>query len=61
VTPLSDVPIIPNATSIQLLLRLPIKKDSLFELREVNQATASNKTKYPITKVNNRAADISGF
>ena len=29
VTPLSDVPIIPNATSIQLLLRLPIKKESL--------------------------------
>lgn len=35
VTPLNDVPIIPNATSIQLELRLPIKKESLLELREV--------------------------
>jgi hypothetical protein len=58
VTPLNDVPIIPNATSIQLLLRLPIKNDSLFELREVIHATPSNKRKYPITKVNNRAGDI---
>ena len=35
VTPLKEVPIIPKATSIQLELRLPIKKDSLLELREV--------------------------
>ena len=35
VTPLSEVPIIPNATSIQLEFLFPIKKESLLELREV--------------------------
>jgi len=50
VTPESEVPTIPKATSIQLLLRLPIKKDSLSAFREVYQATPSNKRKYPITK-----------
>ena len=35
VTPDSEVPIIPNATSIQLLLRLPIKNESLLALRLV--------------------------
>ena len=45
VTPLSDVPTIPKDTSIQLLLRLPMKKDSLLALREVSQATMSNNAK----------------
>lgn len=58
VTPLREVPIIPNATSIQLLFRLPIKNESLFELREVNQATDNNNAKYPITKENNNAGLI---
>jgi hypothetical protein len=52
------VPTIPNATSIQFELRFPIKNESLFELREVKYATTSNNTKYPITKENNRDADI---
>jgi hypothetical protein len=42
----------PKATSIQLLLRLPIKKDSLLLPREVKYATANSTTKYPITKEN---------
>src|SRR5205809_666414 len=58
VTPLKDVPIIPKATSIQLLLRLPMKKDSLFELREVYQATVRRSAKYPMTHVNKRVGDI---
>jgi hypothetical protein len=45
VTPLSEVPIIPKATSIQLEPRFPMKKDSLFALREVNQATTNNNRK----------------
>jgi hypothetical protein len=48
----------PNATSIQLLFRLPIKKDSLSDLREVYQATVSSKTKYPITNVKSIVGDI---
>ena len=35
VTPDREVPIIPNATSIQFELLLPIKKESLVECREV--------------------------
>jgi hypothetical protein len=58
VTPESEVPIIPNATSIQFEFRLPIKKESLLELREVYHATISNKTKYPITKENSKVADM---
>jgi hypothetical protein len=61
VTPDNEVPIIPNATSIQLEFLLPIKKESLFEFREVYQATANNNKKYPITKENNNAGDISKF
>ena len=45
VTPLSEVPTIPKATSIQLLLRLPMKNDSLFALREVTHATPSSSAK----------------
>jgi len=45
VTPDKEVPIIPKATSIQFELRLPIKNDSLLELREVYQATISNRIK----------------
>jgi hypothetical protein len=59
VTPLSEVPIIPKATSIQLLLRFPIKNDSLFELRLVYHATPNKIRKYKITIMNNKAADIS--
>ena len=51
-TPESEVPIMPKATSIQLLFRLPMKKDSLSELREVYQATPSKRRKYPSTKEN---------
>lgn len=52
----------PKATSIQLLLRLPIKKDSLSELRDVYQATPNSKAKYPMTKQNNTTGDINyGF
>ena len=45
VTPDSDVPTMPNATSIQLLLLLPMKKLSLLALREVAQATPSRMAK----------------
>jgi hypothetical protein len=45
VTPLSVVPTMPNATSIQLLLLLPMKKLSLLALREVRQATTSSRAK----------------
>ena len=45
VTPLSEVPTIPNATSSQLLLRLPIKNDSLLALRPVTQASTSSSAK----------------
>jgi hypothetical protein len=45
VTPDSDVPIIPKATSGQGLARLPVKKASLSARRLVHQATASNKAK----------------
>jgi hypothetical protein len=48
----------PNATSIQLLLRLPMKKDSLLELREVYHATVSSNTKYPMTKEKRMMGDI---
>ena len=58
VTPEREVPIMPKATSIQLELLLPMKKDSLLELREVNQATASSSTKYPITNPNSSVGDI---
>jgi uncharacterized protein (TIGR00730 family) len=37
---------------------LPIKKDSLFEFREVYQATASKRAKYPSTNVNRIVGDI---
>jgi len=45
VTPDKDVPIMPNATNIQLELRLPIKKESLLEFRDVRHATNNNKKK----------------
>ncbi len=61
VTPDKDVPIMPKATSIQLLLRLPIKKESLLELRDVYHATISKITKYPITNENNKPADMDRF
>jgi len=48
----------PNATSIQLLLRLPMKKDSLLEFREVYHATVSSNTKYPMTKEKRMIGDI---
>jgi len=51
----------PNATSIQLELRLPIKKESLLEFLEVYQATPNNKTKYPMTNENNKPADMMMF
>jgi hypothetical protein len=35
----------PKATSIQLLFRLPMKKDSLLEPLEVTQATVSSNKK----------------
>jgi hypothetical protein len=59
VTPLSEVPIIPKATNAQLLLRFPMKKDSLLALREVNQATSSKTRKYAITKLNKTAGDMT--
>jgi len=52
------VPIIPNATSIQLLFLFPIKKESLLEFLEVYQATVNSKTKYPITNEKRTAGDI---
>jgi len=58
VTPLSEVPIMPKATSIQLLLRFPIKKVSLLLLRLVYQATPNKRRKYPKTKVNSNTGDI---
>ena len=57
VTPDKEVPIIPNATNIQFEFRLPIKKESLLELREVYHATVSSNKKYPITK----EKSITGF
>ena len=61
VTPLSDVPTIPNATSIQLLFRLPMKKLSLVALREVTHATPISRKKYAMTKKNRRSDDIDQF
>jgi len=62
VTPLKVVPTIPNATNIQLELLLPIKNDSLFELREVKYATTNSIMKYAMTKENNINGDIQfGF
>src|SRR6266487_7051352 len=48
----------PNETSIQLLLRLPIKKESLLLLRLVYHATPSNNRKYAITNENKKVADM---
>ena len=45
VTPESDVPTMPKATSNHGLLRLPTKKASLSARREVHQATASSSAK----------------
>ena len=61
VTPLNEVPIIPKETSIQLLFRLPIKKESLLLLRLVYHATPSNKRKYAITNENKNVADMLMF
>jgi len=58
VTPESEVPIIPKATSIQLEFLLPIKNESLFEFLEVYQATPSSSKKYPITNVKRRVGDM---
>ncbi len=45
VTPDSDVPIMPKATSPQTLLRLPMKKLSLVAWHDVRQATSSKSAK----------------
>ncbi|UUZ53548.1 hypothetical protein LP419_33150 [Massilia sp. H-1] len=45
VTPDSVVPTMPKATSIQLLLLLPMKKLSLLAWREVSQATPTSRAK----------------
>jgi hypothetical protein len=53
VTPLSEVPIMPKATNIQLEFLLPMKKESLLEFRDVYQATISRIAKYPMTNESN--------
>jgi len=45
VAPESVVPTMPNATTIQLLLLLPMKKLLLSALRDVAQATPSSNAK----------------
>ena len=47
VTPESEAPIIPNATTYQGDFRFPRKKASLSACRLVNLATNINKPKYP--------------
>jgi hypothetical protein len=59
VTPDREVPIIPKATNTQFELRLPIKKESLVELREVTQATPNSIRKYARTNTKSRPEDIS--
>jgi hypothetical protein len=58
VTPERDVPIIPNATSIQFELRFPIKKVSLVAFLDVYAATPSSIKKYPMTNEKRRMGDI---
>jgi hypothetical protein len=49
----------PNATSIQLLFLLPIKKESLVLFLPVTLATTSRIRKYTITKENKTMGDIA--
>jgi hypothetical protein len=49
----------PNATSIQLDLLFPIKKESLLGFREVIHATTRSNKKYPITNENNSTGVIA--
>jgi hypothetical protein len=49
----------PNATSIQLLFLLPIKKDSLVLFLPVILATTSKIRKYTITKENKVMGDMA--
>jgi hypothetical protein len=58
VAPDRVVPTMPKATSIQLLLLLPMKKLSLLALREVNQATPSRRAKYPMRTQKRRTGDM---
>jgi hypothetical protein len=58
VAPDSVVPTMPKATSIQLLLLLPMKKLSLLALREVAQATPSRSAKYAMRMQKRSAGDI---
>ena len=51
----------PNATSIQLLLLLPMKKESLVLFLPVYQATPSKMRKYAITKEKSNNGDIWGW
>jgi hypothetical protein len=59
VTPLKEVPTIPNATSIQLLFLFPIKKESLVLFLPVILATTRRIRKYTITKENKTMGDIA--
>jgi hypothetical protein len=58
VTPLREVPIMPKATSIQLLFLLPIKKDILLLFFPVILATANKTKKYKITNAKRMGALI---
>src|ERR1051325_3591071 len=58
VAPDKVVPTMPNATSIQLLLLLPMKKLSLFAPRPVAQATPSSRAKYATRMQKSKAGDI---
>src|SRR5689334_3419386 len=58
VAPDKVVPTMPNATSIQLLLLLPMKKLSLLAPRPVAQATPSSRAKYAMRMQKSKAGDI---
>jgi hypothetical protein len=58
VTPESEVPIMPNATSIQFEFLLPMKKDSLVAFLAVYMATPNKRIKYPKTKEKSSKEDM---
>lgn len=58
VTPEREVPIMPNATSIQFEFLLPMKKDSLVAFRAVYMATPNKRVKYPKTKEKSSKEDM---
>jgi hypothetical protein len=58
VTPEREVPIMPNATSIQFEFLLPMKKDSFVAFLDVYMATPNKRVKYPKTKEKSSKEDM---